>query len=119
MAKGLTRITLGRSSGIAVGRGVALPLGNPFGPTTGRAIEERAAKHASSKHFGRITGMHQPIKTPCIKVCVVDGQTSYCLGCGRTLGEIAKWARFTDEERDAVMGLLPPRIEALKAAGKR
>jgi predicted Fe-S protein YdhL (DUF1289 family) len=63
--------------------------------------------------------MHQPIKTPCIKVCVVDGQSSHCLGCGRTLGEIAKWARFTDEERDAIMALLPPRIEALKEAGKR
>lgn len=59
------------------------------------------------------------IKTPCVKVCVVDGQSGFCLGCGRTLGEIAKWARFTDEERDAVIGLLPPRIEQLKAAGKR
>ena len=44
-------------------------------------------EYASSKHFN----MHQPIKTPCIKVCVVDGQSSHCLGCGRTLGEIARW----------------------------
>ena len=62
--------------------------------------------------------MHQPIKTPCVKVCVVDGQTNNCLGCGRTLGEIAQWARFTDEQRDAVLALLPARIQALKAAGK-
>jgi uncharacterized protein len=63
--------------------------------------------------------MHQPIKTPCIKVCVVDGASGYCLGCGRTLGEIAQWARFSDEQRDDIMQLLPPRIDALKAAGKR
>jgi predicted Fe-S protein YdhL (DUF1289 family) len=63
--------------------------------------------------------MPQPIKTPCVKVCVVDGQTNNCLGCGRTLGEIAQWARFSDAERDAVLALLPARIEALKAAGKR
>ena len=63
--------------------------------------------------------MHQPIKTPCVKVCVVDGQTNNCLGCGRTLGEIAQWARFTDDQRDAVLALLPARIEALTAAGKR
>ena len=63
--------------------------------------------------------MHQPIKTPCVKVCVVDGQTNNCLGCGRTLGEIAQWARFSDAERDTVLALLPARIEALKAAGKR
>jgi predicted Fe-S protein YdhL (DUF1289 family) len=63
--------------------------------------------------------MHTPIRTPCVKVCVVDGQSGNCLGCGRTLGEIARWARFSDAERDAVMELLPARIESLKAAGKR
>jgi predicted Fe-S protein YdhL (DUF1289 family) len=63
--------------------------------------------------------MHTPIRTPCVKVCVVDGQSGNCLGCGRTLGEIARWARFSDEERDQVMAALPARIDALKAAGKR
>jgi predicted Fe-S protein YdhL (DUF1289 family) len=62
--------------------------------------------------------MLQPIKTPCIKVCVVDGQSGNCLGCGRTLGEIAQWARYSDAERDGVMALLPARIEALRSAGK-
>lgn len=62
--------------------------------------------------------MHQPIRTPCVKVCVVDGQTGNCLGCGRTLGEIARWARFSDVERDQVMAALPARIDALKALGK-
>jgi predicted Fe-S protein YdhL (DUF1289 family) len=62
--------------------------------------------------------MLPPIKTPCIKVCVVDGQSGHCLGCGRTLNEIARWARLTDAERDQVMSLLPPRMEALKASGK-
>jgi len=62
--------------------------------------------------------MHQPIKTPCVKVCVVDGQTGNCLGCGRTLGEIARWARFSEAERDAVMAMLPDRIAVLKSAGK-
>jgi predicted Fe-S protein YdhL (DUF1289 family) len=62
--------------------------------------------------------MSQPIKTPCIKVCVVDGQSGNCLGCGRTLGEIAQWARLSDAERDGVLALLPARIDALRAAGK-
>ena len=62
--------------------------------------------------------MHQPNKTPCVKVCVVDGQSGHCLGCGRNLGEIARWARISDTERDAVMAILPARIDALKAAGK-
>lgn len=62
--------------------------------------------------------MHQPIKTPCVKVCVVDGQTGNCLGCGRTLTEIARWARLCDAEREAVMAMLPKRIAVLKSAGK-
>lgn len=62
--------------------------------------------------------MHQPIKTPCVKVCVVDGQSGHCFGCGRNLGEIARWAKFSDAERDTVMAALPARIDALKAAGK-
>ncbi len=61
----------------------------------------------------------QPIKTPCIKVCVVDGASGFCIGCGRSLGEIARWVRLTDAERDGVIAALPPRLEALKAAGKR
>ncbi len=62
--------------------------------------------------------MLQPIKTPCVKVCVVDGASGNCLGCGRTLGEIARWARFTDSERESVLAALPARMDALKAAGK-
>jgi uncharacterized protein len=47
--------------------------------------------------------------TPCIKVCMVDGQSGLCLGCFRTLPEIARWERFTDDERKALMAALPAR----------
>jgi len=47
--------------------------------------------------------------TPCIKVCMVDGQSGLCLGCFRTLPEIARWERFSDEERLALMAALPDR----------
>ena len=49
------------------------------------------------------------IATPCIKVCIVDGATSLCLGCWRTLSEIGGWSGFTDAERAAIMALLPAR----------
>jgi len=49
------------------------------------------------------------IATPCVKVCMVDGESGLCLGCFRTLPEIAAWARFSDEERAALMGELPDR----------
>jgi predicted Fe-S protein YdhL (DUF1289 family) len=59
--------------------------------------------------------MPRAIATPCVKVCVVDGATSLCLGCWRTLSEIGGWGGFTDEERAAIMAALPAR-EA-RAAG--
>jgi predicted Fe-S protein YdhL (DUF1289 family) len=55
-----------------------------------------------------------PISTPCIKVCAVDGRTSQCIGCGRTLREIASWGRLSEDERKVVMAALPARLEALK-----
>ncbi len=50
-----------------------------------------------------------PIKTPCIKVCVVDGESGLCMGCYRRLSEVAGWVKLTDAERDAVMAELPAR----------
>ncbi len=49
------------------------------------------------------------IATPCIKVCVVDGESGLCLGCYRTLGEVARWARLEEAERVAIMGELVSR----------
>ena len=51
-------------------------------------------------------------ETPCIAVCMIDPKTSLCLGCGRTLPEIALWHRMDSPERHAVMALLPARIQA-------
>jgi uncharacterized protein len=65
--------------------------------------------------------------TPCIAVCMIDPKTSLCLGCGRTLPEIARWHRMESSERQAVMallarrmadaGLAPPAIEADRSTG--
>lgn len=44
-----------------------------------------------------------------MKVCVVDGGSGLCLGCYRTLAEVAGWARLTPAEREAVTADLPDR----------
>lgn len=61
----------------------------------------------------------ETIKSPCINVCAVDGETGFCLGCGRTLPEIGNWSRLSSAARDDVMALLPARIDRLVALGKR
>jgi len=50
-----------------------------------------------------------PIATPCIQVCVIDGESGLCLGCQRTLNEVASWARLTDAERAGIMAGLAAR----------
>jgi uncharacterized protein len=49
-------------------------------------------------------------ETPCIAVCIIDPRTNLCLGCGRTLPEIARWHRMESAERRAVMALLAQRM---------
>ncbi len=55
----------------------------------------------------------RPITTPCIKVCVVDGESGLCLGCLRTLSEIAGWASISEAERQAVLAELPARRDRI------
>ncbi|HEX4927799.1 MAG TPA: DUF1289 domain-containing protein [Burkholderiales bacterium] len=43
------------------------------------------------------------MKSPCVKVCQMDPERGLCLGCGRTLDEIARWASMSEEEREAVL----------------
>lgn len=61
-----------------------------------------------------MSGPPAPIKTPCIKVCVVDGESGLCLGCYRKLNEVAAWGRLTDEERDRILEELPERRSLIR-----
>jgi predicted Fe-S protein YdhL (DUF1289 family) len=41
------------------------------------------------------------VESPCVNVCTLDAH-KVCIGCGRTIEEIAIWSRLDDEERRAV-----------------
>jgi uncharacterized protein len=57
--------------------------------------------------------MDQPIvSTPCIKLCAVSGATGLCIGCGRTLAEIAGWGGMDEAQRRAIMAELAARLAA-------
>jgi uncharacterized protein len=53
------------------------------------------------------------IETPCIKVCAIDPASGLCVGCGRTLDEIARWSTWSNEDRRRVMDELADRLRAL------
>lgn len=54
-----------------------------------------------------------PTKSPCLRLCAVDGRANICRGCGRTLKEIAGWSAMNDAEREIVLRDLPRRIDTL------
>jgi uncharacterized protein len=49
------------------------------------------------------------IASPCNKVCAMDAEQRYCLGCWRTLPEIAAWGSMADEEQRTVLKQLEQR----------
>ncbi len=59
------------------------------------------------------------IETPCVKVCVVDPETGYCVGCGRTRGEIASWLAIDSDERRTIMVGLQERVRTLTLTKRR
>ncbi|MGH6790486.1 MAG: DUF1289 domain-containing protein [Pseudolabrys sp.] len=52
------------------------------------------------------------IESPCVKICALDVHSRLCLGCGRTIDEIAQWTLMGSAERDRVMAELPARLAA-------
>lgn len=42
------------------------------------------------------------VASPCISVCQMDPHTRLCVGCARTIEEIAGWSSYTRVEKLAV-----------------
>lgn len=53
------------------------------------------------------------IQSPCVKLCVVHPEARICVGCFRSIDEIANWSRLTPSERQAIMADLPARATTL------
>ena len=52
------------------------------------------------------------VASPCISVCRIDEASGLCVGCLRTLDEIAAWARLDDDARRAVWQVIGERRAA-------
>ena len=56
------------------------------------------------------------METPCVNVCLLDEKSGLCVGCGRSGAEIASWIDLTPSQRQAIMEILPERLERLECA---
>ncbi len=52
-------------------------------------------------------------QSPCIRLCQIDAQTGWCLGCGRTEAEIGDWLFMGTAKRLALLAELPARLSIL------
>lgn len=57
-------------------------------------------------------------RSPCISVCRIDPADNLCVGCQRTIDEIAGWGAMTPEQRLEVWRLIGER-RATAAAGAK
>ena len=53
-----------------------------------------------------------PVPSPCVSVCVLDANGVLCLGCFRTLDEIAAWSLLDADAKQGVLAALPERRAA-------
>ena len=48
------------------------------------------------------------VASPCVDVCRLDAQ-GLCIGCRRTIGEIAEWSQASDARRLGILSALKTR----------
>jgi uncharacterized protein len=41
--------------------------------------------------------------SPCVNICKLDPKSQYCVGCLRSLEEIANWSSFSQAEKELVL----------------
>ena len=58
--------------------------------------------------------MRDEVESPCVKVCVVHPTERICVGCLRSIDEIARWSRMEPAERQEIMEDLPERAPRLR-----
>ncbi|HKF72658.1 MAG TPA: DUF1289 domain-containing protein [Stellaceae bacterium] len=47
--------------------------------------------------------------SPCVGVCTLDPVTHFCVGCARSIAEIAEWPRLGPEEKRRIIAALSAR----------
>ena len=57
------------------------------------------------------TPAHEHPLSPCMSICTMNDSTGECVGCLRTLDEVAHWSIYTPAEQRGVWHRLSQRIQ--------
>lgn len=58
--------------------------------------------------------LKEMVESPCIKICYMDEAQNLCVGCYRTLDEIARWGMASDAEKKEILKEIEVRKEIMK-----
>ncbi|MBI3370445.1 MAG: DUF1289 domain-containing protein [Betaproteobacteria bacterium] len=72
-----------------------------------RALHQGGPRHRRETGPGR--RVNAMVKSPCVEICQIDAAHGLCIGCHRTLDEIARWSNMSNAERRSVLARLPAR----------
>jgi predicted Fe-S protein YdhL (DUF1289 family) len=53
--------------------------------------------------------MSSSAPSPCVGICKLNEATTHCLGCKRTLEEIASWRDYSSQQRQHILQQLSSR----------
>ncbi len=76
----------------------------PYSATVLRRLAAQVRQDAIDGEVG--------VPSPCVSICRMDDQRQFCVGCLRTIPEIAGWSRMDDDAKRAVWALLEERMAA-------
>lgn len=57
------------------------------------------------------------VASPCVNICRMDTDNAICVGCFRTLDEIAQWSRADDGRKLAILAAIEKRRAEHDPAG--
>ena len=60
----------------------------------------------------------EELDSPCKKICVIDPESRFCIGCFRTISEISNWSNYTDVVRNELKETLKIRARKLQPRRK-
>jgi hypothetical protein len=87
----------------------------PERPERGVAGERDAAAPAGSAPTRRAaTAGGDDVPSPCVSICEVSPRHGLCVGCFRTLDEIAAWSVLDPTTKRAIVDALPARRAAVR-----
>lgn len=77
---------------------------------------EMDAMQSIATRAALVGAMAEEIPSPCVSVCRMDLQRTYCEGCLRSIDEIRAWRGSSDLEKKAIWARIAQRATSLSTA---